>query len=110
MGVRLGYLGCITAQYVGLYLLPWLPILLMFTRRVPMPLGWHRSVPGGGPLKKTPGPVDELPLVSWVGQNQYGRHPPPRHRVAWAWPVEPDLGTTFELKYFLPVVLQTGIN
>ena len=27
-------------------------------------LGWHLLVPGGGPLKRTPGPVDELPLVS----------------------------------------------
>ena len=26
-------------------------------------LGWHLLVPGGGPLKRTPGPVDALPLV-----------------------------------------------
>ena len=27
-------------------------------------LGWHPLVPGGGPLTRTPGPVDELLLVS----------------------------------------------
>ena len=37
------------------------PGTLQFVRREP--LGWHRSVPGGGPLKRTPGPVDALPLV-----------------------------------------------
>ena len=37
-------------------------VTLQFVRREP--LGWHLLVPGGGPLKKTPGPVDELPLVS----------------------------------------------
>ena len=26
-------------------------------------LGWHLRVPGGRPLKRTPGPVDALPLV-----------------------------------------------
>ena len=34
---------------------------LQFVRREH--LGWYLLVPGGGPLKRTPGPVDALPLV-----------------------------------------------
>ena len=30
----------------------------------PLALGWNPLMPGGGPLKRTPGPVDALPLVS----------------------------------------------
>ena len=36
-------------------------VTLQFVRREP--LGWYPSVPGGGPLRRTPGPVDALPLV-----------------------------------------------
>ena len=36
-------------------------VTLQFVRREP--LGWYLLVPGGGPLKRTPGPVDALPLV-----------------------------------------------
>ena len=36
-------------------------VTLQFVRREH--LGWYLLVPGGGPLKRTPGPVDALPLV-----------------------------------------------